>query len=540
MQKFFSFLFFIFFTAIFLPFLSAQNFGENDFADELEEILNKSDSSQIDKSLQGEFVFVDGEHEYDLNPHTASYSSESQILGSLYEGLFAYNPLSLEAEPALAVSYRISRDKKRWTFTLRENLKWSDGSALTAYDVEKAWIALLEEKAAPYASLFDCIENAKEFRNGNVTRDAVGIHAASSAKLSVTLKTPAGYLPRILCHSAFAVCKKDRSIFSGAYTLSRDGNKNIILHKNKNYWDCENVHVEKIIIKQSNDADENAYMFNTGKADWISGNTNVKKLLSGNAAQVNAEFASEYLFFKMRVGGIWNNADLRLALLEAVPWEKLRSASLVKAETFVYPINDYPKVEGFSYTDADEAELLMKAAREKNKIPQNKKLQLVFAIVDSDYMKKTAQLLSDAWKPLGVEVLVQSTSADRYLSEIENWNADLFSYTWIGDFADALSFLELFRSDASFNVSHWKNSDYDTLLLEAAEYTGEKRNELLAKAEQLLLDSGMILPVSHPVSFNVIDLKKIGGWHPNAFDIHPFKYIYRKKFSEPLPNIVMK
>lgn len=536
MRKFFCFFFLVLNVLIFL---SAQDFDKS-FEDELEKILGEDNSSAIDKNLQKEFVFVDGEHEYDLNPHTASYSSESQILGSLYEGLFSYNPSSLEAENALAVSYRISRNKKRWTFTLRENLQWSDGTTLSAKDVEDSWIALLEEKAAPYASLFDCIEGAKEFREGKVSRDAVGIRAMSATKIVLTLQTPAGYLPRILCHSAFAICKKNLNVFSGAYTLSFDAEKNLVLQKNKNYWDYENVHLEKIIVKQSSDADENAFLFNTGNADWISGNTNAQKLLAKNVAQVNAEFASEYLFFKIRDGSIWNDADFRLALLEAVPWDELRNDSLVKAETFVYPINNYPNVEGFSYTDLDEAKELMKNARKKNAIAQNKKLTLIFAIVDSDYMKKMANLLSEAWAPLGVEVQVQTASSDRYLANIESWNADLFSYTWIGDFADALSFLELFRGDASFNASHWKNSEFDNLLLEASNFTDENRSKLLAKAEQLLLDSGMILPISHPVSYNIIDLKKIGGWHPNAFDIHPFKFLYKKNFSESLPNIVKK
>ncbi|MBQ9630537.1 MAG: peptide ABC transporter substrate-binding protein, partial [Treponema sp.] len=264
------------------------------------------------------------------------------------------------------------------------------------------------------------------------------------------------------------------------------------------------------------------------------------KLLKQNTMQLNAEFATEYLFFKCRKNSIWNSQELRIALLEAVPWEKLREQSFVKATTLVYPINGYPQPTGFSYTDINEAKTLMESARKKLNIPQKKVLPLVIAIIDTDYMKKQAELLIEAWKDLGVDVQIQSTPATRYLSSISDWEADIFAYTWIGDFADPLAFLELFRSDSTLNVANWKNSEYDKLLLEAASYTDSTRAKLLSQAEQVLLDSGIILPVSHPVSFNIIDLEAVGGWQANAFDIHLFKYMFKKKQRNRLPNIAIR
>ena len=61
----------------------------------------------------------------------------------------------------------------------------------------------------------------------------------------------------------------------------------------------------------------------------------------------------------------------------------------------------------------------------------------------------------------------------------------------------------------------------------------------MAQAEQLLLDSGMILPIAHPVSLNVINLKEIGGWQPNALDLHPVKKMYFKPTSVRIPNLVL-
>ncbi len=499
-----------------------------------------NETPPINPELQQNFTIIDAVHAYDLNPHTAAYSSEAQILTGLYEGLFSYDPVSLEPQYAIATNYRISRDKLRWSFTLRDNAKFSDGSPITAQDVREAWLDLLAEPGASYSSLLDVIQGAYEYRTGNGKREDVAIKAVNDTTLTIHLVRPASYLPRILCHSAFAVCKKDLSVFSGPFSVESYKNNTLVLKKNGSYWDAANTHLNQITILQSDNTAENAYSFNTGSADWVTGNADVQKLLNKNVIQLNAEFATEYLFFKCRNDSIWNNPAFRTALLEAVPWDKLREKSFVKATTLVYPLSGYPQVEGYSYTDADEAASLMKDAREKAGISADEKIPLVFAITDTDFMKERAQLFIDAWTPLGIDVQIQKTPVERYLSSIPSWNADLFSYTWIGDFADPLAFLELFQGNSTLNVTGWSNGDYDKLLDDAALYTDENRPKLLSQAEQLLLDSGMIIPISHPVSLNIINPEAVGGWTANAFDMHPLKYLYKKQVKRNIPNMVMR
>ena len=115
-------------------------------------------------------------HSYNLNPHTASYNSEAQILSGLFEGLFSYDPVTLEPQYAIAVSYKISRDSKRWTFTLREDALFSDGTPVTAESVKKSWLKLLRTPGAPYASLFDIIKGASDFRTGNGSEENIAIY----------------------------------------------------------------------------------------------------------------------------------------------------------------------------------------------------------------------------------------------------------------------------------------------------------------------------------------------------------------------------
>jgi oligopeptide transport system substrate-binding protein len=265
---------------------------------------------------------------------------------------------------------------------------------------------------------------------------------------------------------------------------------------------------------------------------------NTEKLLDQRSIKIFGEFATEYLFFKSDRFP-WNNSAFRLALLTATPWKELRSKSLVPAKTFIYPLLGYSAPEGFSDSDLEEARMLLEQAKLENGVKADQELSIVFAISDTEYMKEMAQLLSDAWEKIGVKVEVQSTPVNRYLLSIESWEADLFSYIWIGDFADPVAFLELFRGDSSMNVSAWKNAEYNQLMNEASAVSDTKiRYQLLAAAEAVLLDQGVVLPVSHPVSLNVIDLTVVGGWYTNALDIHPLKSLYFTGKTEKIPNVV--
>jgi len=187
-------------------------------------------------------------HSYDMNPHTAAFTAEAQLFTGLYEGLFSYDPVNLAPLPAICSSYKISRDKKRWTFSLRNDAKFSDGTLITAKDVKNSWISLLETANAPFASLLDCIEGASDFRNGKISAQDVRIDARDDFTVVVHLTEPAGHLPKILCHHAFSVVSENKNAYSGAFVLeSYDGNE-ILIKKNEFYWDSENVKIPEIKI----------------------------------------------------------------------------------------------------------------------------------------------------------------------------------------------------------------------------------------------------------------------------------------------------
>lgn len=485
------------------------------------------------------FTIVDSVHFYNLDPHTANYASEAQMLTGLYEGLFSYDPFSLEPLPALVVDYKISRDRLRWTFTIKEGARFSNGEEITAQSIKDSWLTLLNPATeAPFASLLDCIQGVPEYRSGQGLVEEVGISVRGKYQLSLRLNSPTEHLPSILCHHSFSAVHPDPTVFSGPFVLESYDGSRLVMKKNSYYQDAANVALDEIVVLQSDDTVENAHLFNTGEVDWILSVADIGSVIDYDTVLINAEFATEYLFFKGHKAP-WNQASFRNALLMAVPWEALRGNSFVPASTLIYPIGNYIAPPALADFDMDEARLLLAQAKEEAGLAVDEPLEITIAVADSEYSMTQAEILRQSWTSLGLTVNISATPMNRYLDSIESWDADLFSYTWIGDFADPLAFLELFRSNSTLNESHWGSAEYDRLLEEASFATGKERDELMAAAEDLLLSEGVILPVSHPVTLNIIDLEQVKGWHLNALDIHPLKYLHLEKVVPDIPNLVL-
>ncbi len=140
-----------------------------------------------------------------LNPFHAYSTSEAQYLTGIYEGLVSYDPKDLSPRPALAKSWRLSPDKKTYTFFIRENAKFSNGDKITAMTFRDTFLKLLApETEAEFASLLDIISNAKEYRVGEITdKNLVGIKTEGENTLIITLKKRAPYFTKILCHHSF-------------------------------------------------------------------------------------------------------------------------------------------------------------------------------------------------------------------------------------------------------------------------------------------------------------------------------------------------
>ena len=492
-----------------------------------------------------------------LHPHVAYNANEAQILTGLYEGLCVYDPYTLQPVSGLAKSWKVSSDGLTWTFTLRDNLTFENGDPITAQVFCDSFINLLNPALnLPYASLLDCIKGVKEYRSGKISDTAhIGLYAESDTSLKISLVYPAEQLANILCHHAFSAVHPSQlkaitqyagkssfanpsaaftPISSGPFKIESFTTEKIRLVKNPAYWDAESVPLPAISILLDEDADKMTEAFNQGAVHWLCGSVNLNKVAAAYTIHITPMFATEYFYFKTDTAPC-NDQPVREALLAAIPYTELRKDYLIPAKTLVFPLTGYPTVPSVDKQDVAKAEKLLK------KLPQTETTKPVKILLpETAFYAGQAALLKNAWEKIGIATEITTVPFEEYYGRLKTDDYHLAVISWIGDFADPLAFLELFRPDSSLNDSGWHNTEYENFIKKAsAEQNRKKRFEYLAKAEQLLLDSSVLIPLSHVPAINVIDLSDIKGWYVNAVNIHPFKFI-RFAQPDPLPGIALQ
>jgi peptide/nickel transport system substrate-binding protein/oligopeptide transport system substrate-binding protein len=488
-------------------------------------------------------LFSDGEVELDFRK---SYlASEAQLFTALYEGLFTYHPLTMEPVLGAAERYELSEDKKVWTFTLRRNAKYWNGDTLTSEDFRAAWISLLDpSRDSPYSSLFDIIEGARDYRLGRISDPAkVGVSCPDERTLVVRLNSPAAFFPSMLCHHSFspihpsllneAAWADKRPLSNGPFYIEEIDEDHIGFVKNENYWDASKVALKKIIVKFTEDGDEAAALWNSGEARWITGDVNIDALTDRSGIAVNAMFATHYYFIRS-VAEPWNDHRIRRALSLVLPWDEIREGYYLPAKTLIFPIQGYPEIEGLVDSDAEEAQKLLEAAGYAKGVGLP---DLVIRIPRSSDAERIARLMATAWmEKLGVPVKIDVVASGTYFQALKRNDYQVGSTTWIGDFADPYTFLQMWRRDSNLNDAGFSDDDYEDLIEKSMTEEGSRRWETLAEAEALLLSRGTVLPISYSPAINIVDTDELDGWYANVLDIHPFKFLSFKA-RRPLPGV---
>lgn len=489
-----------------------------------------------------EFVVAFNALDLQLDPHHSIYSAEAQIFTACYEGLFSYDPNSLDPVKAACSSFSRSTDGKTYTFYIRESARWSDGSPLLARDFRDAWLRALDPKTkADYVEFFDVIAGAHDYRTGkNPDPASVGIAVIEDRILQVKLAGKADYFTRLLCHHSFSpihpsmLASKDWKAalpypVNGPYAIESFDDSGLHMVKNDKYWDAATVTIPRIKAIFTDDEAKASMLFDSGEIQWLAGPMDLKILLSQGSIQSGLMFGTHYWFFDCGTQP-WSDRDLRRALALLLPWNEIRSADnyVAPASTLVLPFPSYHSAKGI--TKADEAEatsLLGKAGH-----PDGAGLPPLTILIPegSDDGQRVAGLMKTAWGKLhGLEVRIKTAPAASYFSIVRSgaqaggWT--LASTSWIGDFADPLAFLQMWATDSNLNDARYADAEYDRLLDDAAQKAGDERLEGLGSAETRLLSGGAVLPLYHSLAINVIDTDYVDGWYSNALDIHPFKYL---------------
>ncbi len=444
-------------------------------------------------------VLIDpGEDAIILNPYTASDSNSIIIMLNLYEGLFQYDHSTSEAKPALADHYSVSDNGLCWTFHLRP-AKFSDGTEITSSTFADSWNYMI---GGPLASNLDFIERTET--------GELNLQTPEKDVLVVNLKYPVPYLPSLLCQPCLAAIK-DTTSYSGAYTLQSQSDELIKLRHNPYYWDGVKTDFVDILVGEDNYRQD----FLNGDIQW-----SMAALSEASDYMVLSRLYATTFFYFSAQEGAYADENIRKALIDVIPWDIIRSVqgSLLESSSIV------PE-SGLEANISDDILWLLAAGG----YPYGERALPVInmAITRGAQNAQVAELIAELWsKTLGITVILNTVPLTVFASSPEKNPYDFCTITWIGDYFDPMAFLQLFASDSSFNLANFSNAKYDALLDAAANAADEvTRKDLLLQAEQVLLDSGVVIPMSTAFATNFVRDDLISGWETNPLDIHPFKEI---------------
>ncbi len=515
-------------------------------APESDEQAEQDQSSDSDASGDpSEFVYAIEPPKISLDPIHTFTSTEAQVYTALFEGLVTYHPFTLEPLPAVAKRWENSSDGTVYTFFIRESATYSNGDPILAGHLKDSWLTLIDpEEQAEYSSLLDVVKNARDYRRGKITDpDEVGIRVKDDRTLEVELEHPATHFLRILCHHSFAPVHPSileevptdtptELISNGPYYIAESGQDYLLLKRDRHYWDSEAVRIEKLRIVYREDPQKIAKEFNKDNIQWVDGNVNVDQLTNRDAVVVNPLFATSYFFFSARSRD-YANPGVRRALALLFPWNTIRSQEYMYLPTssLVPSIGSYPEVQGIEQQNTEEALRML----EEYGYPEGEGLPKIrIALPEGEESLRIGDHMKNAIEEqLVTEVEIEQYPFHQYYEVLKQEPFTIGTLTWIGDFADPLTFLQMWTSDSSLNLSAFSDSKYDELIDESMRQDRETRFETLSEAEKHLLEGAIVMPIKNSPAFNVIDLNHIEGWFPNPLDIHPFKYLGYAKLTLP-------
>ncbi|NCN05499.1 MAG: peptide ABC transporter substrate-binding protein [Spirochaetales bacterium] len=471
------------------------------------------------------------------NPLYTYTSTEAQLYTAIYEGLVGYDPRTLQPIPAVASEWEVSDDGMTYTFTLRPNARFSDGRPVRAENFRDTWLELLKpQNQTPFGFLLDVVVGAQAFRTGrNADPMSVGIRALGAQTLEIQLQNPAPHFLSILAHQSLVPLPQEflspsrwteagQVPSNGPFVLQVRSGSRLEFEKNPFYWDSSALALDKIVILLRDDPLQNSQDYNAGSLDWVIGSFDSASLRVPASLQIGAQFATTYLFPNTARKGL-SDPEVRRALFSFIPWEEIRSSDVyfVPSSRLVPEITGYPSPNTFTPLGSEEALDLLEVEGFPN---GHGLLPLKIALSQGSESERIGEILQKAWSSaLGGEVELNFYTFS-LLQEIQKTgDFDISLLSWVGDYADPLTFLDLWREENPINLGRFRDRTFEELLDQAPQTEGETRFSLLSQAESYLLRTGGVIPISHSPSINVIDLSEIDGWYVNPLDIHPFKYL---------------
>ena len=485
-----------------------------------------------------------------VDPHKTSTVYEAHVLRDLFEGLVMQDAKA-ELIPGVAESWTVSDDGKTYTFKLRENAAWSDGSPVTAEDFVYSF-RRLEDPAtgAEYASMLYPIANAEEVNSGKAKPEELGVKAVDARTLEVTLKAPTPYFLEMLTHqAAYPVnkaaidsmgadwIKPGKLVSNGAYTLAEwVPNDHIKMVKNPKFHDAANVKIDVVNFIPTEDRSSAMKRFEAGELDSYDDLPTEQltdlKAKFGDQIRV-APYLGTYYYAIKTDKAPWDNVELRNAISMAIDRdflaEKVWNNSMFPGYSMVPPgIQGYTSAAA-TFADKSQIDREEEATKilEKLGYGPDKPLKMEIRYNTSENHKNTAVAIQEQLKPLGIEISLLNTDTKTHYAHLEQkGDYDVARAGWIADYQDPETFLGISVKASGNNYSSYNSPKFEEAMAKAAAAGGnpEERFKLLGEAERILVDEVGNIPLLH-YSFHNIVSPKLVGFEDNVMDVHPSRFM---------------
>ncbi|SEV92429.1 oligopeptide transport system substrate-binding protein [Cognatiyoonia koreensis] len=497
------------------------------------------------------FTYRVGDESPSFDPGLVEDVDGSKIVRDLFEGL-----MNQDADgnlvPGVATGFEVSDDNLVYTFTLRDNAKWSNGDPVTAADFEYAWKrAASPELASPYAWYIELmsLENGAEVIAGDKPIDELGVTAVDDLTLEVRLSQPLPYFADMVVHgTTFPVhratveahgsewTRPENIVSNGAYVLTEHvPGERLVRERNPMYWDNDNTIIEKVTALVITDENTALTRYLAGELDWTQVPAGQFPSLSADYPEQAVsvpEACSYYYMFNLRDNAPeeLQNPDVRKALSLAIDRDIITNAVLAGGQKPAYTFTHWATA-GFETPDIpmakmtqDERNAMAVELLEGAGFGADNPLTIDLVYNTSEAHKSVAIAISQMWKQtLGVETTLANQEWQTFLEARSNGDFDVARGGWCADYNEASTFLDLMDSGSGYNDSKYNNPEVDALLAEAK--TADNPQANYDKVEEFIAQDTPIIPIYHYAAVNMM-AENLEGWPYNNFQ----QNMYSKDF----------
>ena len=508
--------------------------------------------------------------QYGSNPETLDPALNSAVDGgntiiTVFETLLIINENN-EAVPGQAESWTTSEDGLTWTFTMRDGLKWSDGTDLTAKDFEYSFKRMANpDTAAPYAEtclgMIDGFEEAAGFpdADGNPTvepnLDALNVKASDDGKtLTIVLASPCSYFDKIVAFAAMSPVQKatveangdawctspDTYVCNGPFMITEwTPSERIVLTKNPNYvggWDSSKIVSESITLLLLEDSSASFAAYNSGEAQLIKDVPtdeipSLTKAEDGGDFYVDTILGTYYVSLNLKRDA-FKDAKVRRALSLAIDRDyvanTIMQGTYSTADSIVGPgivdENGYFHDNGNApYISADYEANLAEAKKllEEAGYPNGEGYPTIeYSTNDAGYHVPLAEYLQQAWSDLGITLTISKMEWSSFTAARRAGEYDVARNGWVMDYNDPSNMLDLFCSGNGNNDGKYSNPEFDAAIEASRVADVSEHFAQLHKAEDILMEDTGCLPIAYYNEYWLQSPALKGTWHS------PYGYWY--------------